>query len=491
MVYLYELVPPNWLPARATARLALTASKNRLENYIDRDHGVAFELPMTVLEKLTGYTDMGDILLLRHRCVFLVCCAGLGAFYWLATQRLRSWRAGLLGTLLLLLSPRLFAECFYNAKDSIFLACFLLATATAVSFVQRPNLTKAAWHALTCALAIDVRLMGVLLPVLTLALLALRTIHGDYRGQRLGRPVFLYIGLLPLLVVACWPYLWSAPVAHFVEAFAKMRHFRWYNIMLYRGQLISTSNPLPWHYAPVWISITTPLLYLAGLLLSAGLLVRQLARYRWRLYVGDGWQDLLFWGLGLLPLVSVVVLHSILYDGWRQLYFVYPPLLLLALRGLVMAWRWQPPWSVPYLSWQVVAGLGIALPLASTAIQMIRLHPLENLYFNALAGSHPELRYEYDYWGLSFRQGLQWILRHDSRPLIRVQTNLSSADISNRWMLTPAERARLVIQRKAGPADYLMTTYRYHPQPYQLGAPVYSLRVEAEGRRVFDIFRLR
>jgi hypothetical protein len=34
----------------------------------------------------------------------------------------------------------------------------------------------------------------------------------------------------------------------------------------------------------------------------------------------------------------------VLYDGWRQLYFIYL-VLLLVLRGLVAAWRWRPPWS--------------------------------------------------------------------------------------------------------------------------------------------------
>jgi hypothetical protein len=58
---------------------------------------------------------------------------------------------------------------------------------------------------------------------------------------------------------------------------------------------------------------------------------------------------------------------------------------------------------------------------------MVRLHPLENLYFNALAGTHPELRYEYDYRTLSFRQGLAWIAQHDARPRIRVRSNLHVA----------------------------------------------------------------
>lgn len=493
LVYLYELVPARWLPARAAERLAATPPHGRLINYRDRDYGVAFELPLTLLDKLSGYTDMGDIIRLRHRCVWLVCWGGLLAFYWLAARRLRSWRAGLLGAVLLLLSPRQFADFFYNSKDAVFLAAYLVSLATAVAFLRRPTVAWAAGHALACALAIDVRIMGVLVPVLTLALLALRVWHGDYRAERARSAGLLYGGLLATLVVAFWPYLWAAPAERFWQSLTNMSRFRWDGEVLYQGQLVQ-ATALPWHYPVVWLGLTTPLLYLAGLGLALGLLGRQVARRGWRLYSGDGeWQDLLLWGAGAGPFGAVIVLHSVLYDGWRQLYFAYPPLLLLALCGLAAAWRWQPPWAMGQRYWRGAVGAGIATALALTATTMVQLHPLENLYFNALAGPHPELRYEYDYWGLSFRQGLEWMVRHDTRPVIRVRTNIAATDILNRYLLPPADRARLVIQPYPyGPAEYFMTSYRFHPQPYSgLGAPVYSLRVESEGRRVFDIFRLR
>jgi hypothetical protein len=494
LVYLYELVPAGWLPARAAERLATTAPRNRLANYVDRDYGVAFELPLAVVEKLSGCTDLGDVLRLRHRSVWLVSCAGLLAFFWLATRRLRSWRAGLLGVGFLLLSPRQFADFFYNSKDAVFLAAYLVAAASAAAFIRRPTAARAAGHALACAIAIDIRLMAVLVPALTLALLALRVGHGAYRGGRAGSAALLYCALLPVLVVAGWPYLWAAPAERFWQSWVNMSHFRWVGELLYRGQTISTANPLPWHYPVLWLAITTPLLYLAGIAVALGQLVQQVARCRWRLYGSDAeWQDLLLWGLGAGPFLAVIGLHSVLYDGWRQLYFTYPPLLLLALGGLAAVWRWQPPWVAFQAHWRGAVAVVIAASLGLTANTMTQLHPLENLYFNALAGAHPEQRYEYDYWGLSLRQGLEWVLRHDDRPVVRVRTNLPAADVMNRHLLPPADRARLVIQRYPnGPAEYFISTYRFHPQPYtSLGKPVYSLRLEGEGRRVFDIFRLR
>ena len=494
LVYLYECLPAALRPARMTARLAVIPAAYRLPAYKDRAYGVAFELPMTLAEKASGYTDLHDVLLLRHRGVVTACWLGLVAFYWLATQRLGNWWAGLLGTLLLILSPRLFADAFYNAKDAVFAAAYLIAAATAVALVRRPGAKRAAAHALACALAIDVRLMGLLVPVLTLALLALRAQRGDYAGVlgRAGRAALLYLGLLPLLVVAFWPFLWAAPLAHFAEALARMSHFDWRDTLLYRGRVLSAGSPVPWHYPLVWLGLTTPLPYLAGLALALGRLGWQLARRGWQLYnAADEWQDLLYWGLGLGPLVVVIGLHSVLYDGWRQLYFAYPPLLLLALRGWALAWRWQPSGQQLGYYWRGVLALAGVGTLASVAGQMVTLHPLQNLYFNALAGAHPERRYEYDYWGLSLRQGLGWIARHDERPTIRIITNgfFSSATL-NSVLLPASGRARLQLVRETEPADYLITVSGSHQRQFIRGTPVYSLCVGAEGCLVFTIFRL-
>lgn len=495
LIYVYERLPARWLPARAAERLAATPPQARLAQYRDRDYGVAFELPMTLVEKASGYTDLHDVLLLRHRCVFTVCWLGCWAVYWLANRRFGSRWLGLLAVALLVLSPRIFADFFYNAKDAVFLACFAGGTATAVAFVHRPSGWRGVAHALACAVAIGVRPMAVLLPAATLGLLALRGWHGDYAGagRRVGGRTALYVALLIAFTIALWPYLWTAPATHFAESLLNMSRFRWRGIILYAGHWLPEGAQLPWTYAPEWIGITTPPLYLAGLAISFGLLLRQLGRRGWRLYKTDGeWQDLLLWGLTLGPLLAVILLHSVLYDGWRQLYFVYPSLLLLALGGLVAAWRYVPPRAalVPY--WRGAVGAAVLASALTIGAKMVQLHPLENLYFNALAGSHPEQRYEYDYWGLSLPQGMRWILAHDTRPVVRIQANMVGSCISGSFTLTSAERRRLRAVYTLTPIDYFITTHRAHQSPYPaaLGPPVYTLWADDERRRVFDIYRL-
>ncbi|MBC8084388.1 MAG: hypothetical protein H7Z21_14390, partial [Hymenobacter sp.] len=332
---------PDFL-ARPEQAAAFAPYSTPLDSYVDRDYGVAFELPVTVLERLLVLDDWRSVFWLRHLCTFLVCWGGVVAVYQLGRRRFASWRWGLLGALLLVLSPRMVAESFYNNKDLVFMALCAVATNTMVRFLARPTGWRAVTHGLACALAVDVRIMAVLWPVATVVVLGLRTGQGAYPGLRPGRAVAAFLGVTGAAVVVLWPYLWAAPLTNFGNAFTNMTRFRWGGAVLYRGDM-RMADELPWQYAPVWIGITTPLPHL--LLLAMGLLAigRQVVRHRWRLFSTDGeWQDLLFIGLGMAPLAAVIVLRSVLYDGWRQLYFIYPALLLVALRGAVAVARWRP-----------------------------------------------------------------------------------------------------------------------------------------------------
>ena len=52
------------------------------------------------------------------------------------------WRIGLLSALFLVLTPRFFAESFYNSKDIVFMAVFAVGMNTTISFVLHRALTR-------------------------------------------------------------------------------------------------------------------------------------------------------------------------------------------------------------------------------------------------------------------------------------------------------------------------------------------------------------
>jgi hypothetical protein len=492
LAYVLTMLPKGWQEALTrSATLERLRSVPPLHEYFDRDYGVVFELPAALGEYVFGIQEERDVYLYRHLLTFLVCSGGVVAVYQLVARRFRDWHVGLLGALMLVLSPRLFADSFYNSKDAVFLAFFAIGLNTLVCFLLSPTRRRAAVHALACALAIDVRIMAVLLPVVTVALLVSRGLRGDFSSRKLWRSGLTYFGLLLVFITVMWPYLWEAPFNNFVQAFRNMTHFRWDGEVLYRGEMVRATQ-LPWHYALVWVGITTPPLYLlafgAGLVAIGG----QLIRNGWRLYRCDEeWQDLLFLTTALGPVVSVIVLHSVLYDGWRQLYFIYPAFVLVAVRGLVVVLQWQSARRY----WRVAVTSLVAASLLFTAGQMVWLHPFEHVYFNVFAGrKNLERRYELDYWCLSYRQGLEWIVRHDDRPQIRVNFNPGWVICNvpgelNRLLLPVADRKRIVIESDATQADYVITNYRWHPLNYEYPREV--ARFFAGDLRILSVFRLR
>ena len=97
-----------------------------LSNYIYREYGVLFNLPLAFLEDFAGIKDIKDVFLLRHLINFLIFFLGSAYFYF--TLRIYySQTISIIGFLFLILSPRFFAEAFYNNKDIIFLSFYSIS----------------------------------------------------------------------------------------------------------------------------------------------------------------------------------------------------------------------------------------------------------------------------------------------------------------------------------------------------------------------------
>jgi hypothetical protein len=426
-----------------------------LNAYVDRDHGTAFELPAAALEAALGLKDKRDIYVFRHLLTFLMCYLGMIAVFRLAARRFSDWRLGLLAVLFLVLSPRLFAESFFNSKDAVFMAAFAIGMTTAVSFVLAPGVQTALTFALATAFAVDIRLMAVILPVVATAGLAARLLRREAAVRPALSAWLVYMAATSALTVVFWVWLWTNPVGNFLEAFSNMVNFRWQGDTLLLGQAFSGAA-LPWFYGPVWLAVTTPPFYLALFVLGVAAIGCRIAASGATLWKTDeDLQDLFFLGLAIAPFVTVALSHSVLYGGWRHLYFVYPAFLLVAVRGWHFAWSM----GLMLLPRRTALVLCTASSIVLVAVWMIRAHPIQNVYFNVLAGVDHKSRYDLDYWGLANRQALEYILKNDPRPAIKVQA-ISETPLDNAFfMIPPPERERLVFVEGESRADYAIDNF--------------------------------
>lgn len=458
-------------------------------DFPDAHHGPLFEMSAVVLNYLFTDHDSRSYFLLRHFLIFNIFTLGAWALYRLGTHWLRDWRWGLLGAALLVLSPRFFAEGFYNGKDIVYMAFFTLAMYTLLRLCQRPTVGRALLHGMATALAMDIRVQGLQLVLLTLVGLGLekRWASEPLPGRLLLQVLLAYLGATTVGVLAGWPYLWAHSLPELLEVSTHAVRYPWGFTNFYMGQFLLVSE-LPWHYIPVWMGITIPLPFSLAALAGIGAALR----YGWRrgrhalsTAAGRIGVLVLLWLLG--PMLVVMLTHTVVYEGWRHLYFIYPALLLWAVQGIrhVVRLSRQAGWR--RMAARAALGLGL-LETGHTAVRIVQMHPHQNVYFSFLPGEVAEQLFERDYWGLGYRQGLEWVLAQDASPEVTVNVFWHYPLYNNSLIIKPQDRAR-IRYTPDGTARYYLAGYRWHPQSYldSLGTEVHAIR--AGGVKVLSVFR--
>lgn len=259
--------------------------------------------------------------------------------------------------------------------------------------------------------------------------------------------------------------------------------------VLYLGAFIKATE-LPWHYVPLWILITTPLSYIFFFLIGCFWIGKGIIKNGFKFYeTARERQDFLFFLLFLAPLTAVIFLKSVLYDGWRHMYFIYAPFLLIAMTGVAKVLRsMQEVKSGRERCAAVFIALMVVWGFIATTYQIIRAHPFQNVYFNCLVGNNVAENFELDYWGLSFRRGLEYVVKNDSRPVIKLAANTVPPLINNAVFVGEKDLGRLHLADLAE-ADYFLTSYRWHPQPYGFANEVYNVTVD--NMKIMSVFKLR
>ena len=417
---------------------------DRLDGFLypqDPYFGIAFELPLLLLERGLGLEDSRSIFLMRHLVThgfFLVgglCCSLL--VYRLSHSRI----VALFALLVFVLQPRLYAHSFFNSKDLPFLSMFMVTLYVTHRAFRKETVGAFVLCGVCVGILTNLRIMGVMVYPAVLALRGL-DLGQARRGERIHMlvtgAVFAVVG--PGTLYALSPYLWTNPF-EFVTAYQVLGNISHRLIdELFQGRPVD-SHQLPWHYLPTWIAISTPLVTLLGGVLG-GLKVSLHSVLRPREAVGN--TDLRF-GLLLvacvtLPVLVIIVLGANLFHTWRHMFFLHAPLCGLAGLGV----QWAGGMSRQAAGVYALAGLGVLV----TGGGMVRLHPHQQVYFNALVDrTTPEyLRTHYvlDSWGLSCREGLEFLRRRYPATTIyvsdffRAKAALPTLSQTDREWLMPA-----------------------------------------------------
>jgi hypothetical protein len=112
---------------------------------------------------------------------------------------------------------------------------------------------------------------------------------------------------------------------------------------------------------------------------------------------------------------------------------------------------------------------------------MIRYHPFEDIFFNALISrkeQHLRKTFELDYWGISYKQALEYIADHDTSKNIIIGVANWPGYI-NCMILKEENRKRIRIVDDTQPASYFISNFRFHPKdyPYPPDQKIFTINV--------------
>ncbi len=451
-----------------------------------KTHGPVFDMLLESLRLLFNLQSSRSTLLMRHFVNFLSFYLGILAFYFLCLRRFKSRGWALIGCLALLLSPRLFADAFYNSSDIPFLSGFTFAVLTLLRWNEKKNWGSLLLHAFASALAMNLRSAGILIPAFTfyLALVTLWTSKASKKEYlKTALLLLAYLALWTLLVIALMPFLWENTFSHFIEIFKNSSQTIIRGRMLFMGNAISITQA-PWYYNPVWILITTPIVYTVGFLAGAAVFFWNFFR---RFKENETQQDAVFFLWLTLPVVIPILLHSILYDAWRHHFFIYPAFLLFALQGFrVILEKFETLWGRRgKISGQWLLGISFG----GILLTMIQYHPHQNVYFNFLAGDRSKIveRFELDYWGASYRKLLEYLLRTNPSGTIKIAIANFPA-WANIKIFPEKIQARFQVNNDLKQADYFIGNFRGTPSGYPLKGEVYSVTVD--GMKLSALYKI-
>ena len=458
-----------------------------IEEYENKYYGVSAQYPLIFLEYFpeTHGPDTPNFWFVRHLYVRIAFIFAGVCFYLILKDIIKSNSLLLLGLILFFFHPRISAHSFYNIKDSLFLSFFTISTYYLFKCIKNRKITNLITFSILTAITINIRMMGILLPVY-FGFWLLLNIKNNFKETLKTAVIFLIFTFLFLYII--WPALWGNPVNVLKEVFQTFSNYTgWDEYIVYAGEIIR-GQELPVEYLPVWIAISSPLGYLLvfilGLFLTPFILFKLFKSkelgYKFHVLLFSLYTVLLSYG-------AIIFFNSTLYGDWRHLYYIYTSLVLMGVLGL--DFLLEKNVKLFYVSVSF-----IVLSLFSSFVWMKKNHPHYYVYFNVFARKDWDYKWERDYWRLSTKQLLEEFIEINNIPNSddKYIFRGSYGGELNSYLLPPEIRDKLIFTQQYDEAQYLIGTYTNvigeYPENNFEGFEEY-LSVKVDGKKIMTVFK--
>ena len=167
-------------------------------------------------EVIFNIEDRRNVFIFKHHIYFLLFFFSLISFYKICQIRFEKWYISILGVLIIFLSPRIFANSFYDPKDIPFFSMLIFSVHFGLLFFKNRNFKYLIYFSIFNALVISgIRIFGIISPILILSSAILYTFIVK---ENLKKNILLISSCLILSIIfsiILKPFLWSNPLTNF------------------------------------------------------------------------------------------------------------------------------------------------------------------------------------------------------------------------------------------------------------------------------------
>ena len=442
-----------------TQFITLDELKYSFKDHYFKDPAI-FDFSTAFLVDILNIKDIKNIYLFRHLLIFLIFLLGVFYFYLILRKRFESNLIIILGLFFLFLSPRIFANSFYNNKDLIFLSISCIFFYYSIKFFEKPLFSNTIILAIVTSLAFDIRIMAIIYIFVFYLMLFFDYLDDkNFLKKKFKNSVFVLI-LTICFIYIFWPYLWLNPINNLIDYFLVIKSQIPSIQNLYLGNYVF-SKSLPWHYEIIWILLTSPLTII--ILFAIGYLIKGVNIFN-NFMIADKrnhkfWKNkkefidfYLFFAFTLTFLIKIK--FGVNYGGWRQIYYLYPLIIILGLYGL--------EYLIKFIKNKIVIKFLIIIlfsELIFLSIWNYKNHPYQFVYFNPIFNNLTKNNFDLDYWGISNRSVLEKVFLINKKENFKVST-ISFTNLNDSLrLIEPEIRKKIRIVYDLNQADYIIDNH--------------------------------
>ncbi len=421
-------------------------------------HPVVFETFVLFICDLLKINEINEILYTSHIINYVLFIISLICLYKIINIRFNNKKIALISSLLVIFTPRIFFESFYNTRDIYFMSLFIFYLYFLYNYLNNKNIKNLIIFSLLSALLINSKILGIIPVFIYLIIYVFNCIDEKRKIRTNINNLLIFIIFTLVFIYIFWPYLWENPIFKIYYAFNEIlkSHEELVIINYYFGEHIS-SKLTPWHYRIIWFLITTPIIIILLFLFGIMLITK---KYLIKFYNIDKkkkfkinkneFYDLFILLNFIIILFSTVYLNTSKFGGWRHLYFLYP--LIIYFSAYFMQKIIINKIGINFFKLIIIC---LGLNISYIGIWVIKNHPNQYIYFNVLTKNYTINNFDLDWWGVSHFNTIKKILNDDKSDKITIFAR-GFTELKPTLMLLKKELRERVILTNYENSEYIL-----------------------------------